>query len=110
MDATRLQKVQRLIQKELSAVFQKKNDIFLRTLISVTEVRVTDDLDYARVFVSIFPNERKDEVMSLIEINKKQLRYELAQNIKNQLRKTPDLSFFIDESLDYAEKIDKLLQ
>jgi ribosome-binding factor A len=110
MESTRLQKISRLIQKELSSLFQKKNDIFLKTLISVTTVRVSDDLSYARVYVSIFPIEKKDEVYSLIQANTKALRMELSQIVKNQLRKTPELAFFIDDSLDYADRIDQLLK
>jgi ribosome-binding factor A len=110
MDSTRLQKISRLIQKELSTIFQQKNEIFLKSLISVTTVRVSDDLGHARVYVSIFPVEKKAEVLSLIQTNSKTIRFELSQTVKNQLRKTPELSFFIDDSLDYADKIDQLLK
>jgi ribosome-binding factor A len=110
MDSTRLQRIQRLIQKELSTVFLKKNESFQKALISVTAVRVSDDLGHARIYISIFPSEKKAEVFSLIEANQKSLRMELSQIVKNQLRKTPELSFFIDDSLDYADKIDQLLK
>jgi ribosome-binding factor A len=110
MDSTRLQRISRLLQKELSIIFQKKNDIFLKSIISVTVVRVSDDLSQARAYISVFPTEKTAEVLSLIQLNSKTIRYELSQILKNQLRKMPELSYFIDDSLDYAAKIDQLLK
>jgi len=110
MDSTRQNKVGRLLQKELSMIFQKRSSSFLGTMVSVTEVRVAQDMSTARVFVSIFPTDKKDEVFLLVQANTKAIRHELAQIVKNQLRKAPQLIFEMDESLDYAAKIDELLK
>ncbi len=110
MDSQRQEKISRLIQKELSELIQHKSIEFLRTLISVTVVRVSPDLSVAKVYLSIFPVAKKDEVFALIKENSKILRHELSQKTKNQLRKVPELIFYIDDSLDYADKIDNLLK
>jgi len=110
MDNTRLNKISRLIQKELSDYFLfESRNLFGGAMISVTSVRVTPDISEARVYVSIFPTNRQEEVFALVEVNQRMIRHELAQKTRHQLRKIPDLRFFIDDSLDYAENIDKLL-
>ncbi len=110
MESTRLKKVSSLIQKEMSIVFQKKAGEFSNKIISVTVVRVSPDLSLAKVYLSIFPNDDKDVVFEEIRNSKSNLRFELGNRIKNQVRKIPDLQFYIDDSLDYAEKIDNLLK
>ena len=110
MDSTRQQKISRLIQKELSIIFQRKSNMLNKSLISVTTVRTAPDLSTAKAYLSIFPTNNIDEVFSLIQKNTKTIRHELAQITRNQLRKIPELSFFIDDSLDYAEKIENLLK
>jgi len=109
MEATRLNKISKLIQQEMSIIFQKKAGEFLSKMITVTVVRITPDLGLAKVYLSIFPPGDKSEVFKLIKIAKPTLRYELGTKIKNQVRKIPDLQFYIDDSLDYAERIDDLL-
>jgi len=79
------------------------------TLITVTAVRVSPDLSVARVYLSIFPPERREELLKAIEANARTIRYDLGQRVRLQLRKIPELSFFIDDSLDYVDNIDKLL-
>jgi len=110
MESTRLQKVSKLLLKELSIIFQRTGAEYQRKMISVTEVRITSDLGMAKVFISIFPNDNKEDILSQITENKSKIRFELGKKIKNQVRKIPELSFHIDNSLDYAEKIDKLLK
>ncbi|MDR0789903.1 MAG: 30S ribosome-binding factor RbfA [Bacteroidales bacterium] len=113
MESNRLNKVARLIQKDMGDILRlEAKKLFLGSLISVTKVSVSADLSVARIYVSIFSigKATKEDVLALIEQNKKSLRTVLAQRIKNQLRIVPDLSFFIDDSLDYAENIDKLLK
>jgi len=111
MASTRLMKIERLIQKDLSDIFQRKSrDIFQGKLISVTSVRITSDLSEAKVFVSIFPNEKAKDVLKEIETNNKIIRNELAQRVKLQLRKIPDLKFYLDDSLEYTIRIDQLLK
>lgn len=109
--STRQQKVGRLIQKELGEYFRlNANSVFGGRMISVTVVRVTKDLAMARCYLSVFPSTDIKEYVE--EINKitKNIRFALGQKIKKQVRVIPELSFFIDDSLDYAEKIDSLLK
>ena len=111
MESQRQSKVSRLIQKELADIFQKQgNTLFGGGMISVTVVRVTPDLEIAKVYVSIFPPERKQELFEVINQQVKTVRHELARRVKNQLRLVPNLIFYIDDSIDYADKIDDLLK
>ena len=111
MESQRQSKVSRLIQKELSDIFQKEmSTLFAGGMISVTVVRVTPDLGTARVYVSLFPPERRQELFELITIQVKTLRHELGKRVRNQLRQVPELQFFIDDSIDYAKRIDDLLK
>lgn len=78
-------------------------------IVSVSAVRVTPDLSIAKVYLSIFPPEKSNEILENIKRQSKTCRYELAQAVKQTLRKCPDLQFYLDDSLDYAENIDRLL-
>ena len=78
-------------------------------LVSVSKVRVSPDLSVARAYLSIFPSERAQELLANITANVRQIRYKLAARTRYQLRRTPELSFFLDDSLDYIEHIDELL-
>lgn len=109
METTRQAKISRLLQKELSEIFRQQTAKTRGTLVSVSTVRISPDLSVARAYLSIFPSERADEIIKSINDSAKTIRYELAQRVRYQLRKTPELSFFIDDSLDYAENIDRLL-
>jgi ribosome-binding factor A len=111
MSNIRINKIARLIQKELSDIFLRySSSLFSGTLISVTIVRVSPDLALVKAFLSIFPTEKSKEVIESIEENKKTIRHELAQKVKNQLRIVPELAFFLDDSLDYIENIERLLK
>ena len=110
MESTRQQKIARLIQKELSEIFRQQTAKMGNVLVSVSAVRVSPDLSIARVYLSIFPSEKADEILKNINTSAKTVRYELAQRVRYQLRKTPELSFFVDDSLDYIEHIDSLLK
>ncbi len=110
MDTTRLNKIGRLIQKELGDIFQKQTQGMPGTLISVSVVRVSPDLSVARAYLSIFPSDKAKELLEAVRANTKAIRYDLGQRIRRQVRKIPELSFFIDDSLDYIERIDDLLQ
>lgn len=110
MESQRQSKVSRLIQKELSDIFQKQmNTLFAGGIISVTVVRMSPDLGIAKVYISIFPPERRKELFETVNHQTKTLRHELGQRVKNQLRHVPELHFYIDDSLDYVQKIDDLL-
>lgn len=109
MESTRLNKINRLIQKEMGDIFLLQTKAMRGILISVTTVRVTSDLSIARVYLSIFPSEKGGELLESIKANTKSIRYELGQRVGKQLRKIPELTFYLDDSLDYIENIDNLL-
>lgn len=109
MDTTRQQKINRLLQKELSEIFRKQTQMMRGVLVSVSTVRVSPDLGLAKVYLSIFPSEQSQELLKNIKTNVKTLRFDLGQKVGKQLRVIPELSFYLDDSLDYLENIDKLL-
>ena len=109
MEGTRLQKIERLLQKELGDIFQKQTQAMHGVLVSVSVVRVSPDLSVAKAYLSIFPSAKGEELLKAIRANTKAIRYDLGQRVHLQLRKIPELSFFIDDSLDYIEHIDSLL-
>ncbi len=110
MESTRQKKVSRLLQKELAEIFLKRGNEFAHgKLISITRVRVSPDLSFAKVYISIFPTENQTVTFSSIQDHTSKIRYELGQKIRTQLRIVPDIVFLIDDSLDYIDKIDKLL-
>ena len=110
MENTRLNKIGRLIQKELGDIFLKQTKAMPGTLISVSVVRVSADLGVAKIYLSIFPSSRAQELLNAIRLNTKTIRYDLGQRVHLQLRKIPELVFYIDDSLDYIEHIDQLIQ
>ena len=110
MESTRIQKIQRLIQKDLSEIFREDTAKMRGVIVSVSNVRVSPDLSIARVHLSVFPIERAQEIVDGVNQNVKTIRYTLAQRVRNQLRKTPELVFYVDDSLDYIEHIDELLK
>jgi ribosome-binding factor A len=109
MDTKRMNKIGRLLQKELGEIFRKQTQAVPGTLVSVSTVRVSADLSVAKAYLSIFPSEKAEEILSAIRTNVKSIRYDLGQQVHLQLRKIPELAFFIDDSLDYIDNIDKLL-
>ena len=110
METTRQQKISRLIQKELSNIFLVQTKATKGILISISAVRVTPDLSIARAYISIFPQDKRDELIKNINENAKSIRFELGQKVRHQLRIVPELEFYVDDSLDYAERIDALLK
>lgn len=110
MESTRLQKIGRLLQKELSDIFQKQTQAMRGVLVSVSVVRVSPDLGVAKAYLSIFPSNKSEELLEAIRANTKAIRYDLGQRVGKQLRIIPELSFFIDDSLDYIEHINELLK
>lgn len=109
MESTRQAKISRLIQKELSEIFRQQTAKTHGVIVSVSTVRVSPDLSIAKAYLSVFPSAKAQEIIDSITKNAKTIRYELAQKVRFQLRKTPELSFYLDDSLDYIEKIDSLL-
>jgi ribosome-binding factor A len=111
MDSTRQSKVARLIQKELAPVFQTfGKDITTGKMITITGVRMTPDLSIAKVHLSIFPSGGHEVVIENIRGQASHIRHQLGQKIRHQVRIVPELHFYIDDSLDYIEKIEKLLK
>jgi ribosome-binding factor A len=109
MDSTRLQKIERLIQKDLGEIFLLQTKQMPGVLISVTSVRMSPDLSVAKAYLSVFPSERGKEILENINSHKKAVRYELGLRIGKQVRRIPELIFFLDDSIDYLENIDHLL-
>ena len=110
METTRQNKISRLIQKELSEIFLLQTKSMNGVLVSVSAVRISPDMSIARVYLSVFPFERSQEIVKNINDNMKSIRYELGTRVRHQLRIIPELKFFVDDSLDYAERIDELLK
>ncbi len=110
METTRQAKIARLLQKELSEIFRQQTAKTRDTLVSVSSVRVSPDLSVAKAYLSIFPSGKSAEMLRSITASAKTIRYELAQRVRFQLRKTPELQFYLDDSLDYIENIDHLLE
>lgn len=109
METTRQAKIARLLQKELSEIFRLQTAKMHGVLVSVSAVRVSPDLSVAKAYLSVFPSEKSKEILDSITASAKTVRYELAQKVRFQLRKTPELAFYLDDSLDYIENIDNLL-
>ena len=110
MQETRQNRISRLLQKELSLIFQSRTRQMHGVMVSVTRVKISPDLSICTAYLSIFPSEKGEELLKNINANVSSIRYELGQKVRNQLRIIPELRFFIDDSLDYIEHIDSLLK
>lgn len=110
MNTTRQQKIAALLQKELANIFLQDSKSLYNCMITVTNTTITSDLSIARAYLSIYMAPDKDIIINAIRANTKDIRFRLGQKIKNQLRVVPQLEFFIDDTLDYMEKIDRLLK
>jgi len=107
----RTEKISKLILKELGIIFQQAGrEFYPGVMITVTKVRVSNDLSTAKIYLSFFPTQKTEETLNHINENKKYFRHSLAQKIKNQVKAIPEVSFFIDDSLDYIEQIENLLK
>ncbi|MDC6362144.1 MULTISPECIES: 30S ribosome-binding factor RbfA [Flavobacteriaceae] len=111
-ETQRQKKIAGIIQKDLADILQRAaTDGGLKgTLISVSKVSVTTDLSIAKAYVSIFPNKDAQKLLEGIKASQVAIRYELAQRTKNQLRKVPELNFYLDDSLEYIDNIEKSLK
>ena len=110
MQETRQNKIARLLQKELSQIFQEQTRSLHGVMVSVTRLKISPDLSVCTAYLSIFPSEKGDEMLHNITTHEKQIRYELGTRVRYQLRIIPELRFFIDDSLDYIDRIDELLK
>ena len=110
MESTRQKKISRQLQKDLSEIFQLEGrTLFSTSFVSVTVVRVSPDLSVARAYLSVFGVENKEELLAEINQMAYYLRKKLAARVRNQMRKVPELKFFLDDSVDYAQNIESLL-
>tara|TARA_Y100000766_G_C18744672_1_gene525382 strand:+ start:516 stop:878 length:363 start_codon:yes stop_codon:yes gene_type:complete len=112
METTRQKKVSKLLQKDIAEILQKKlkKQGSLGVLLSITKVSVTVDFSVAKVFLSVFPSQMSDQIIQEVSKMSSRIRHEVAQKAKKQLRKVPELLFFLDDSLDYIEKIEDSLK
>ena len=111
MESTRQKKVSRLVQKELSVIFQHyTQEILGNIMVSVTAVRISPDLADANIFLSIFPVDDPAKVLKVVKKNTTMIRKKLGESVRNQLRIVPALQFHLDDSAAYAEEIDRLLK
>ena len=108
MQETRQARISRLLQKELADIFQSQTRMMRGVLVSVTRVKISPDLSICTAYLSVFPSDKGEELLENIRGNEKSVRYELGTRVRNQLRIIPELRFFLDDSLDYLEKIDGL--
>lgn len=110
-ETNRQRKIAGVLQKDLVDVLQKAaQDGMKGVIISVSKVHVTSDLGVAKVYLSIFPSENREEIVKGIQSNTPLVRHEMAKRTRNQLRRMPELLFFGDDTLDYIEEIDKSLK
>ena len=111
METRRQSKIARLLQKELAEIFRQKQISYNNAMITVTIVRVSPDLSVAKVYLSIFsPQHKNEDILENIKEKSKGLRAELASKLRYQLMKIPEFVFYLDDSLDYLENIDRLLK
>ena len=107
---TRQQKIAKQIQKDVAGIIQREFSATLRgTLVTVTTVRVSVDLAYAKIYVSVFPFDRAEATLNFLTEQNRTIRGQLGNLMRNQVKSIPELQFFIDDSLEYIENIDNLL-
>ncbi len=110
MESTRQQKVAKLIQRDLAEIIQRNSNAwFGGIMVTVSGVSVTPDLGLAKVYVSVFPVKDKDQIVKILTERSSTIRFELGKRVKNQLRIIPELKFYLDDSLDYVDNIDRIL-
>ena len=110
-ESTRQLKVARELQRDLAEIIRRKGmAVFGGAMVSVSEVRISPDLSVAKVYVSVFPSAKAPEVMGLLEEQNRSIRGELGREVGRQLRIVPELVFYLDSSIDYAEHIEELLK
>ncbi len=112
METTRQKKIAGILQNDLAVLLLSllKNSGKSNILSSVTKVKVSPDLSLAKIYVSVFPVLHADSILKLIGKNKNSIRRSLGELIKNQVRRIPDLAFYIDDSLEHIDKIEAALK
>lgn len=108
---TRQEKVSKQILKDMAEIIQQHTmDIAPGKILTVTEVRITPDLGIARILISVFPSDSSQSIVDTLNNKKGIYRNELSRKMRHQLKKMPEIEFFLDDSLNYMEKIDNLLK
>ena len=112
MESNRQKKVSKILQQDLADILQgaARKGGLRGIIISISKVSVTTDLSIAKVYLSVFPSDKGGEILAGIKANTPLIKHEVSQRTKHQLRRTPNFIFFIDDSLDYIEKIDQSLK
>ena len=111
METNRQKKIAGILQEELADVLRISTQEKLKgVIISVTKVKVTPDLNEAKVYLSVFPSDKRDVIFQEIVSDSPKVKHQLAQRMRHQMRKMPDLTFYIDDSLDYIDNIDAALK
>ena len=111
MSSIRQQRIERMLQKELSNIFiLHKKTVFGDVFSTITQVRISADLSVAKVYVRVMDIDHKQQYIDELNEHKKRVRGMLSNQVGKSMRRTPELTFFLDDSLDYAENIDRLLR
>lgn len=106
----RQQQIEKLIQRELSVLFQKQGfSIWKSALVTITGAKVTPDLSVVRVYVSIYNAKDKQVILNEISEHKSEIRHQLGRAV-SQLKRIPDLEFYLDETLDEVYKMEELFK
>jgi ribosome-binding factor A len=109
MESKRQQKFAGVIQQDLAAIFQREGSGYLpSTMVTITKVRVTPDLAIARIFLSFFNNQNTQLALQTIKSHASEIRYKLGARIKDQVRIIPQLEFFVDDTNEYVERMDRI--
>ncbi len=111
VESTRQQKIAKQIQRDMAEILQRDfTELFRGLLLTVTAVRVSPDFGYAKIYVSVFPFERNAEVLELMSTHNWAIRKALGARVKHQLKSVPEIEFFLDDSLEYIENIDRAMK
>jgi ribosome-binding factor A len=111
MESQRQLKISRMLQREISEIFQRETrGKFGGAMITVTKVNITSDMSVARVYLSLFATNDKTTLLDAIQHHTSEIRYHLGKRIRNQVRAIPEIEFYLDDSLDYIDKIEGLLE
>ena len=108
--SVRQEKFAGLIQEHLAVIFQRNPDWFNKAFITISKVEMSPDLSYAKVILSFFKVQNKEELLNLVNFHNREIRKQLAAKIRNQARVVPELTFIVDDSLDYVFQMDELLK
>ena len=111
MESKRQERISKLLQKDLGEIFQTQmQHLAMRSMVTVTKVYISPDLSSAKVYLSLFATKKQQQIVDNIRKHTSEIRKEVGNRVRHQLRVVPSLSFYLDDSLDYIENIDSLLK